>query len=122
MIRVLVADDSEVVRNAVASTLESYTDIEVVGLARNGVEATEKTSELVPDVVVMDVEMPAMDGLEAARRVKQALPRVGILLISASAEYQELGIAAGGDGYLAKPFKTEELLSEVRRIAAKADA
>ena len=91
----------------------------MVGTAKNGLEAVTSARELGPDVIIMDVRMPKMDGLEAARLIKQASPNVGILFVSASNQYREASIAVGGDGYLIKPFSGEELLREVRSIAAR---
>ena len=114
-----MVDDSGVTPDFLSSVLESRPGVEVVGLARDGLEALEKAKELLPDVVVMDVEMPCMDGMEATRRIKQTLPSMGVLLISGLPGYAEASVAAGGDGFLGKPFKPEELLLLLRNTAAK---
>lgn len=117
-IRVLIADDIDALLVSMSRLLRASGHIDVVGTARNGLEAVTSARELRPDVIIMDVRMPKMDGLEAARHIKRAFPDVGILFVSASNEYHEASIAVGGDGYLTKPFKGEELLREVRSIAA----
>ncbi len=118
-IRELIADDKHALVASMSLLLRASVDIDVVGTAKNGLEAVTSARELGPDVIIMDVRMPKMDGLEAARRIRQAFPDVGILFVSASNEYQEASIAVGGDGYLTKPFKGEELLREVKSIAAR---
>ena len=92
-------------------------NIEVVGTASNGLEAVEKAQELLPDVVIMDGQMPHMDGVEATRRIKQSTPTVGILFLSVFTDYLEASIDAGADDYLAKDAELEELLSKVTDIA-----
>ena len=118
-IRVLIVDDVDALLVGMSRLLRASGDIDVVATAKNGLEAVTKTRELGPDVIIMDVLMPKMDGLEAARYIKQASPDVGILFVSASNQYREASIAVGGDGYLIKPFSGEELLREVRSIAAR---
>lgn len=118
-IRVLIADDIDALRVSMSLLLRASVDIDVVGTAKDGLEVVKSAQELRPDVIIMDVRMPKMDGLEAARHIKRASPDVGILFISASNEYQEASIAVGGDCYMTKPFKGEELLREVRSIAAR---
>ena len=118
-IRVLIADDMHALVVSMSLLLRASVDIDVVGTAKNGLEAVTSARELGPDVIIMDVRMPKMDGLEAARYIKRPFPDVGILFVSASNEYREASIAVGGDGYLIKPFKREELLWEVRSIAAR---
>ncbi len=117
MIRVLIADDSIAIRDSLASLLNQAGGFQVVGLASDGVEAVEKARQLLPDVVIMDAQMPRLDGVEATRRIKSELPGVGILLFSAFADYMEAGIAAGADGYLMKDCEPKELFSELKRIA-----
>ena len=124
MIRVLIADDSEFVLDDLVTLFEATSDIEVVGLARDGLEAFERAQELSPDVVIMDLRMPRMDGLETTRRIKEPLPTTGVLFLSDSTDYDDIeaSIAAGGDGYLTKPPDEEKLVDFVRQIAAKYEA
>ncbi len=119
MIRVLIADDSDILRPALSILLECEPDIAAVGVATDGIEAVQRVEELLPDVVVMDVEMPNMDGLEATRRIKLTHPSVGVLMLSSSPSYEEASIAIGADGYLTKPFEREELYLRLRNVAAR---
>ena len=118
-IRVLMVDDHELMRQAYGMYLNDEPDIDVIGYAGDGQEAVAMTAAQKPDVIIMDVRMPKMSGLVAARYIKQASPNVGILFVSASNEYHAASIAVGGDGYLTKPVKGEELLREVRSIAVR---
>ena len=118
-IRVLIADDIDALLVSMSRLLSAAGDIHVVGTAKNGLEAVTSARELEPDVIITDVGMPKMNGLEAARYIKQASPNVGILFVSASNQYRKASIAVGGDCYLIKPLKRKELLEEVRSIAAR---
>ena len=117
MIRVLIADDSVAIRDSLSSLLNHKSGFQVVGLANDGLEAVETATELLPDVVIMDAQMPNMDGVEATRRIKQTTPGVGILLFSVFTDYTEAGMAAGADGYLMKDCELEDLFAELKRIA-----
>ncbi len=118
MIRILIVDDSAAMRDALSSLLNAANGFEVVGIAGDGLEAVEKAGELLPDVVIMDAQMPNMDGIEATIQIKQILPGVGILVLSVFADYLEASIDAGAEAYLMKDCEPEELFSELRRIAA----
>ena len=117
MIRVLIADDSAAIRESIASLLNPASGFQVVGLAADGLEAVEQARELLPDVVIMDAQMPNMDGVEATGQIKQTIPGVGVLLFSVFTDYKDAGIAAGVDGYLVKDCELEELIAELKRIA-----
>lgn len=93
--------------------LNSSKGIEVIGSAHNGAEAVAMAEELGPDVVIMDVEMPIMDGLEATRRIKRAYPSIVVVLVSGSANLLTASVSAGADGYIAKPFSAETLICGV---------
>ena len=118
MIRVLIVDDSAAMRDALSSLLDAANCFQVVGIAADGLEAVEKAGELLPDVVMMDAQMPNMDGVEATLHIKQILPGVGILVLSVFADYLEASKDAGAEGYLMKDCELEELFSELKRIAA----
>ena len=122
IIRVLIADDSAPIRDSLASLLNPQNGFQVVGLARDGLEAVEQATELLPDLVIMDAQMPNMDGVEAIRRIKQTTLGVGVLLFSVFADYTEAGMAAGADGYLMKDCELGELFAELKRIAGIAPA
>ena len=117
MIRVIIADDSTAILEGLSSLIDSQESFQVVGLANNGAEAVSQASALLPDVMVMDAQMPTMDGIEATKRIKQDCPGVGVLFLSAFTDHIEAGLAAGADGYLVKDCTPEELLNDLRRIA-----
>ncbi|MEV4534139.1 response regulator transcription factor [Asanoa sp. NPDC049518] len=120
MIRVVVADDHEVVRGGFAGLLATQPDIEVVGTAADGAEAVEVCASFTPDVVLMDVRMPGMDGIEATRLLTAtvARPRVLILTTFDLDEYVYDAIRAGASGFLLKDVRAEALFDAVRVIAA----
>ncbi len=118
MIRVLIADDSPAIRDGLSSLLSQQSDFEVVGLAQDGLEAVQKASELLPDVVLMDAQMPNMDGVEATKHIKQILAGVGVLSFSVFSDCLEASIAAGADGHLMKDCGIQELLAELKCVAA----
>jgi len=118
-IRVLIADDHTIVRSGVRLLIEAEPDMLVVGEALNGQEALEKTAACHPDVVLMDITMPVIDGLEATRRISAQWPEIGILVLTMhrSDEYFFEMLKAGASGYVLKGAETEELLNAVRTIA-----
>ena len=118
MIRVLIVDDFAAIREGLSSLLNSIGEFQVVGQAADGLEAVEKAGVLLPDVVIMDAQMPNMDGVEATKRIKQAFPDIAVLFLSVFSTYLEDSIAAGADGYLLKDCEPEELISEIKRLAA----
>ncbi|MEA2322802.1 MAG: hypothetical protein QOD81_2652 [Solirubrobacteraceae bacterium] len=120
-IRVLLADDQSMVRAGFRMILESEADIEVVGEAENGEQATASTRRLRPDVVLMDIQMPGEDGLRATRRVTETpgLPsRVVILTTFERDEYVFEALQSGASGFLLKNAPPEELVHAVRVVAA----
>ena len=119
MTRVLVADDHAVVRDGLRMILAAEPDLEVVGVAACGAEAIELAAELAPDVVVLDVAMPDLNGLEAARRIRAADPDVQVVILSmyATAEHLHQALAAGVLGYVVKSAAGTELVRAVRAAA-----
>jgi DNA-binding NarL/FixJ family response regulator len=118
MIRVLIADDQEMVREGFAALLGAQPDIEVVGQAANGFEAVEMARQSTPDVVLMDVRMPRMDGLEAARMVAaDGTARVLMLTTFDLDEYVYAALRAGASGFLLKDAPAAELVQAVRVVA-----
>ena len=118
-IRVLVVDDHTIVREGVRMLLSAQPGIEVIGEAANGLEAVHKTRELKPDVVVMDIAMPGMSGLEATEVIKQSNPEVQVLALTVheSEEYFFRLLSAGGSGYVLKGAGSADLISAVQAVA-----
>ncbi len=120
MIRVLVVDDQALVRSGFRMILEAESDIEVVGEAIDGREAVERHRSLRPDVIVMDVRMPRMDGVEATRRInEQPGDRARILIVTTFDldDYVHRALGAGASGFLLKDAPPEQLVDAVRVIA-----
>ncbi len=119
MIRVLIADDDALVREGLRMIVERVEDIEVVGTASNGVEAAEAAGTLEPDVILMDVRMPVLDGIEATRRIvdQDSETRVIILTTFERDEYVFEALRAGASGFLLKRVEPEHLIEAVRVVA-----
>jgi two-component system response regulator NreC len=117
-IRVLLADDHAIIRDGLSALLDARDEIEVVGLASHGLEAVAKARELKPDVVVMDVTMPHLDGIEATRRILELCPECRILILSQHAEEEYVLDAfwAGASGYLLKRDVGAELADGILAI------
>jgi DNA-binding NarL/FixJ family response regulator len=120
MIRVLLADDHTLFREGLRALFASEGDIEVVGEASDGEEATRKASELRPDVVVMDILMPGMSGIEATRRIRAALPEVKVLVLSMydDEEHVQRLLAAGASGCMLKRATSDQLVRSLREVFA----
>lgn len=120
MIRVLVAEDQEMVAGALAALLGIEPDIEVVGTARNGREALDRVRTLLPDVVVTDIEMPEMTGLDLAAAVRDLAqpPRVVILTTFARPGYLKRALECGASGYVLKDAPSSRLADAIRRVHA----
>ena len=120
MITVLIVDDQPLQRLGFRMLLDSNPDTEVIGEARNGVEAVRQTTELRPDVVLMDVRMPGLDGIEATRRIVADGGRSHILMLTTFDldEYVHAALRAGASGFLLKDAYPEELLAGIRAVAA----
>jgi DNA-binding NarL/FixJ family response regulator len=117
-IKILIADDHPVVREGLFAMLSREVDFEVVGEAKDGVEAVNKTKELSPDVVLMDLRMPDMDGVEAMRQIKSAMPDVKFIILTTYSddEYIFSGIEAGARAYLLKDAPREDLFKAIRAV------
>jgi DNA-binding NarL/FixJ family response regulator len=120
--RVLVVDDQALLRTAFSSLIDAEDDLDVAGVAADGREAVELAASLAPDVVVMDVRMPVMDGIEATRQITArqgaGVPRVLILTTFELDEYVFEALRAGASGFALKSRPLEELLSAIRTVAA----
>src|SRR4051812_7106476 len=119
LIRALLADDHTVVRTGLKAVLASAKDINVVGEASNGREAVDATGRLKPDVVVMDLTMPEMDGAAATRAILSGGGETRVLVVTMHAEEDYLGpvMEAGASGYLVKSDADRELVSAIRAVA-----
>jgi DNA-binding NarL/FixJ family response regulator len=122
-VRVLVVDDQEIVRAGFSALLDGQPDLEVVGQASNGAEAVELAGQLVPDVILMDVRMPVLDGLAATREILAGVapgetPRVIMLTTFDLDEYVYDALRAGASGFLLKHSSPDELAAAVRIVAA----
>ena len=118
-IRVMLADDHPIMRDGLRDALEGEGDFEVVGSAGDGVEAVRMAQSVVPDVIVMDVMMPNMDGVDACREIMELLPDTRVLMLTASTTEDAVvdAIAAGATGYLQKDSGPEELAEAIRQVA-----
>ncbi len=117
-IKLMIVDDHTVVRDGLASMLERQDDFEVVGRASNGLEAVERVPALQPDVILMDLRMPELDGVEAMRRIHSERPETRFIVLTTydSDQYIFDAIEAGAKGYLLKDTSREELFEAVRAV------
>ncbi|KOT42015.1 LuxR family transcriptional regulator [Streptomyces caelestis] len=120
MIRVLIADDQQMVRQGFTVLLNTQPDIEVVGQAVNGADAVARVAELAPDVVLMDIRMPELDGIGATARITAATPDVRVLVLTTFDldEYVYEALRAGASGFLLKDASADQLAEAVRVVAA----
>jgi DNA-binding NarL/FixJ family response regulator len=115
--RVLIADDSERIRRGLHGLFELVDDIEVVAEAVNGAHAVELAAELHPDVVLMDVGMPVMDGIEATRLIRATRPGIRVLILTALAGQCDAARTAGSDAFVLKDADPDEILETVRSLS-----
>jgi DNA-binding NarL/FixJ family response regulator len=115
----MLVDDHELVRQGIATMLSSAPDIQVVGEARTGREALELARKELPDIVLMDVRMPDMDGLEATRKIKEERPRTAVIMVTMhdNPSYLRDAVRAGAAGYLLKDVSKDELVDAVRQVS-----
>src|SRR5213075_1448584 len=118
-IRVLIADDHSLVRQGLRRYLDMAEDIDVVGEASNGEEAIALVEKASPDIVLLDIRMPGVDGLEAARRIREKFPKVGAIMLTAYDDRQFVveAVRAGARGYVLKARDAEHLIQTVRLVA-----
>ena len=119
-IRILIADDHGVVREGLRAVLGSESDMEVVGEAATGKEVVERAAELRPDVILMDIQMPELNGIEATRRILEANPDVGVVVLTMFEDDDSVFsvMRAGARGYVLKGTPPSEILKVVRAVAA----
>ena len=117
-IRILLVDDQPLFRRAIATLISEQPDMVVVGEAENGLDAVEQTHVLTPDLVVMDVEMPVMNGVEAVRLIKDQMPRTKVIMltVSDSEDFLFEALRNGADGYLLKDLRPDQLYDMLRSV------
>ncbi len=118
-LRLLIADDQIITRSGLRTLLTAQADIEIVGEAQNGEEAITLAASLQPDVILMDLRMPGINGIEATRRIHRASPHIGILVVTVFEDDTSVfpAIRAGARGYLLKNTEQAELLRAIRTVA-----
>jgi len=118
MIRVLIADDHAVVREGLRALIESMPDLELAGEAADGLEAVQKTHELQPDVILMDLQMPRKNGIEAIADIVREDPKARILVLTSFSDDDKAfpAIKAGATGYLLKDSQPDDLLEAIRNV------
>lgn len=116
MISVLIADDHGVIRDGLGRLIDALEDIELAGTAGDGMEAVERSRELAPDVVLMDLDMPRMDGIEATRRITAERPGTAVLVLTSFSDRARIlgALSAGACGYLLKDASSEEVADGIR--------
>ncbi len=116
--RIVIADDHPIVREGLATVVGMEEDLEVVGQAANGVEAVSLAGVLRPDIILMDLQMPEMDGVQAIREIKAQSPEIGIIILTTyeTDEYIFAGIEAGARGYLLKDSPPAQVLEAIRAV------
>ena len=119
LLKILIVDDSAAVRDSLCSILSPHADFKIVGEAEDGLDAIDKANYLHPDVILIDAQMPGMDGAEATRHIKERFPKIRILLLTVHTSYIEEAVAAGADGYLMKDCGREELCRAIREVGQK---
>jgi DNA-binding NarL/FixJ family response regulator len=119
-VRVLIVDDHPIFRDGLASLLETQPDVEVVGTAADGLEAVDRATALAPDVVVMDLQMPRLNGIDATRRITETLPDVRVLVFTMGDEDGTVlaAMRAGARGYLVKGASQEEVTRAISTVQA----
>ena len=122
--RVLIVDDHKMFRDGLKVTINHEADMEVVGEAENGQRAVESAAEFQPDVILMDVKMPIMDGIEATRQIHAKMPGVKILALSMYSDDSIISsmMRAGAVGYIMKGGDSEEMYKAIRRVVGSANS
>ncbi|AZF37389.1 Two-component transcriptional response regulator, LuxR family [Pseudomonas sp. R4-39-08] len=124
VLRLVLADDHEVTRTGFVSLLAGHPQFEVVGQASDGLQAVELCERLLPDIVILDIRMPGLNGLGAARLLQQRLPEVKVVMFTMddSPEYLEAAMQAGAVGYLLKDASRTEVIQALQQVAAGGEA
>jgi len=118
MIRVLIADDHHVVRRGLLFFLKTQKDMDVIGEATNGQEAVDMTASLKPDIVLMDLVMPIMDGIQATKKIKEQHPQTEVLMLTSFSDRDHVipAIEAGAAGYQLKDIEPDDLVESIRKL------
>ncbi|MFC5464751.1 response regulator [Lederbergia graminis] len=118
-IHVMIADDHHIVRRGLIFFLQTQKDIEIVGEAKNGKEAVDLALSLKPEVVLMDLVMPVMDGIEATQKIKEACPDIKIMVLTSFVDQDHVlpALEAGASGYQLKDIEPDELVNAIRQLA-----
>ena len=118
--KIIIVDDDELIRESLSLTLSLESDIEVVGEAEDGIVAVELCKRAQPDIVLMDIRMPRMDGISATRLVKDRFPEIKVMMLTTFADKDNIqqALAAGADGYLLKTDETEAIAGKLRGLMA----
>ncbi len=114
--RVLIVDDKPEMRRAFTNLLYFEEDFTVSGTAEDGAEAVKKAQELAPDIIIMDIEMPVLDGIAATRQIKQNQPTTLIVAVSSEIRHKTRALEAGANAFLTKPFTAEDLIATIRQV------
>ena len=117
-VRVMIVDDQSSARLGLRALLAFFPEVAIVGEASNGQQAVDVVADLQPDVILMDVQMPLMDGLEATRQIKRSQPHIKVIILTIYRTSQVAATAAGVDGFLLKGGGVEELQSAILRVVA----
>jgi DNA-binding NarL/FixJ family response regulator len=115
-IRILLVDDHSVVRNGLGQMLGLEEDIKIVGEASNSEEALQMIEIVSPDIILMDIKMPGMDGVRLTKEIKQKLPSTKIIMLTLHGDYLTQAFEAGASGYILKDIKRLELIGTIRRV------
>lgn len=116
MAKIMIVEDNQRARRALKALISQQADIKVIAEASNGQEAIQNIEIQIPDIVLMDVRMPVMDGLETTRAVKQNWPRVKVIILTMYSEYQLDALSAGADAFLVKGCSTEMMMSSIQDL------
>jgi DNA-binding NarL/FixJ family response regulator len=116
IIRILLVDDHGVVRDGLGRMLELEEDMEIVGKASNAEETLSKVESISPDIILMDIKMPGIDGIELTRQVKERLPSCNVIIFTLHGDYLTQAVDAGASGYLLKDIRRGELTRAIRQV------
>jgi len=116
IIRILLVDDHGVVRDGLGRMLELEEDMEIVGRASNAEETLSKVESISPDIILMDIKMPGIDGIELTRQVKERLPSCNVIIFTLHGDYLTQAVNAGASGYLLKDIRRGELTRAIRQV------